>query len=71
METDHLIDRMGSILILSVKRTVTIDVMLYFDIDGDGDGDGTCKQALSPKQVYQWPHKWTCVHQKFKKKIYN
>ena len=22
----------------------------------------------SPKQGYQWPHKWTCVQQKFKKK---
>ena len=22
----------------------------------------------SPKQAYQWPHKWTCVQQKFKKK---
>ena len=27
----------------------------------------------SPKQGYQWPHKWTCVQQKFflKKKISN
>ena len=24
----------------------------------------------SPKQGYQWPHKWTCVQQKFKKKIH-
>ena len=69
----HLIVRMGSIPFLPVKRTVTIGVMLYFDGDGDGhgDGDGTCKQALSPKQVYQWPIKRTCVHQKLKKKIYN
>ena len=22
----------------------------------------------SPKQGYQWPHKWTCVQQKLKKK---
>ena len=22
----------------------------------------------SPKQGYQWPHKWACVQQKFKKK---
>ena len=25
----------------------------------------------SPKQGYQWPHKWTCVQQKFKKKKRN
>ena len=25
----------------------------------------------SPKQGYQWPHKWTCVQQKFKKKKKN
>ena len=24
--------------------------------------------AISPKQVYQWPIKRTCVHQKFKRK---
>ena len=24
----------------------------------------------SPKQGYQWPHKWTCVQQKFKKKYF-
>ena len=23
----------------------------------------------SPNQGYQWPHKWTCVQQKFKKKL--
>ena len=48
MEMDHLTDRMGSVPILLVKRTVTIGVMLYFDGDGEGhgDGDGTCKQAL-------------------------
>ena len=43
METELLTDRMGSVPILSVKRTVSIDTMFYFD--GDGDGDGTCKQA--------------------------
>ena len=42
METDHLIDRMGSVPILSIKRTITIGTMLYFDSDGDGDGDGMC-----------------------------
>ena len=42
METDHLTDRMGSVPILPVKRTVTIGVMLYFD----RDGDGTCKQSF-------------------------
>ena len=39
-----LTDRMGSVLgsvpILPVKRTVTIDVMLYFDGDGQGHGEG-------------------------------
>ena len=24
----------------------------------------------SPEQGYQWPHKWTCVQQKFEKKNY-
>ena len=48
METDLLTDRMGSVPILSVKRTVSIGTMLYFDGDGDGhgDGDGTFKQAF-------------------------
>ena len=48
METDRLMDRMGSVPILPVKWTITIGIMLYFDGDGDrhGDGDGTCKQAL-------------------------
>ena len=37
---------MGSVPILSVKQSVSIDTMLNFD--GDGDGDGTCKQPLMP-----------------------
>ena len=48
MEMDRLMDRMGSVPILPIKRTVTIGVMLYFDGDRDGDGDGTCKQTLRP-----------------------
>ena len=46
METNRLMERMGSVPILPVKRTVTMGTMLYFDDDGDGDGDGTCKQAF-------------------------
>ena len=47
--TDRLTVRIGSVPILSVKRSVSIDTMLNFDGDGDGhrDGDGTCKQALN------------------------
>ena len=44
IEMDRLMDRMGSVPILPVKRTITIDTMLYFD--GDGHGDSTCKQAF-------------------------
>ena len=47
MEMDCLMGRMGSVHILSVKRSVAIGTMINFDGDGDGDGDGTCKQALS------------------------
>ena len=41
--------RMGSVAILSVKQSVSIDTMINFDVDGDGHGDrdGTCKQALN------------------------
>ena len=48
METDRLMDRMGSVPILPIKQTITIGIMLYFDGDRDGhrDGDGTCKQAF-------------------------
>ena len=47
--TDRLTVRIGSVPILSVKRSVSIDTMLNFDGDGDGhrDRDGTCKQALN------------------------
>ena len=57
METDHLTDRMGSVPILPIKRTMTKGTMLNFDGDGDGDGDGhgdghgdgdgTCKQTFT------------------------
>ena len=39
--------RMGSVRILSIKQSVSIDTMINFDVDGDGHGDGTCKQVLS------------------------
>ena len=39
--------RMGSIPIFSVRRPVSIDIMINFDGDGGRYGDGTCKQALS------------------------
>ena len=45
MEMDCLMDRMGSVPILSVKRTASIGTILNFD--GDGDGDGTCKQTCT------------------------
>ena len=35
MEMVHLMDRMGSVPILSINRTVSIGTMLYFDGDGD------------------------------------
>ena len=41
---DRLTGRMGSVPILSVKRSVSIGTMANFD--GHGGGDGTCKQAL-------------------------
>ena len=49
METDHLMDRMGSVPILPIKWTITIGTRLNFDSDGDGhgDGDGTCKQTIN------------------------
>ena len=37
-------DRMGSVPILSIRRSVSINTMLNFD--RSGDEDGTCKQAL-------------------------
>ena len=40
----RLTDSMGSVPILSVKRSISIDTMINFD--GDGDRDGTCKQAF-------------------------
>ena len=40
---------MGSLPILSVKQSVSIDTMTNFD--GDGDGDGACKQALTVKDI--------------------
>ena len=38
---------MGSLPILSVKQSVSIDTMTNFD----GDGDGACKQALTVKDI--------------------
>ena len=49
MEMVRLTDRMGSVLILSVKRTISIGTMLYFD--GDGDGEGTCKRAFNRNYI--------------------
>ena len=42
-------DLMGVQPILSIKASVTIDTMLYFDgdFDGHGDGDVTYKQSLT------------------------
>ena len=37
---------MGSVPILSVKQSVSIDTMINFDADGAEHGDGPCKQAL-------------------------
>ena len=37
--SEHLMDRMGSAAIQSVKRSLSIGTMIQFD--GDGDGDGT------------------------------
>ena len=56
MVTQPLMDRIGSVSILSVKWSVSIDTMINFDGDGDDDrdGDGTCKQTFkgrfTPKQ---------------------
>ena len=51
----HLMGRIDTEPILSVKRSVSIDAMINFDVDGDGhrDGDGTCKRAFrnSPQHV--------------------
>ena len=40
METDRLMDRMGTEPILPVKWSVSIDTMINFDEDRDGHGDG-------------------------------
>ena len=42
----HLMGRMGTEPILSIKWSVSIDATINFDGDGDKDGDGTCKQAF-------------------------
>ena len=52
MVTDHLMQRMGSVPNLPVKRSVSIGTMLNFDGDGHGHGDGTCKQALNALRIY-------------------
>ena len=47
---------MGSVPVLPVKRSVSIDTMVNFegDGDGDGDGDGPCKWSVknSPQLVH-------------------
>ena len=53
----HLMGRMGTEPILSIKWSVSIDATINFDGDGDKDGDGTCKQAfrqtpLPPPVIY-------------------
>ena len=50
MVTDHLMNRMGSVPILSVKWSVSIGTMLKFD--GDGDGDGTIKRDLKHDGIW-------------------
>ena len=52
METDCLMDRMGTEPILSVKRRVSIDTMVNFDGHGDGDGHGKCKQTFNRDSMY-------------------
>ena len=46
MVTDPLTDRIGSVLILSVEWSVSIDTMINFDSDGDRDDDDTCKRTF-------------------------
>ena len=48
--------RMGSIPILSVRQSISIDTIMNFNGDGDRDRDGTCKQALKAHshQVTPW-----------------
>ena len=54
MVTVHLMGRMGTEPILSVKRSISIDTMINFDVDGDGHGhgDSRCKQALRVEIPY-------------------
>ena len=49
MLTDHLMERMGPVPNLSIKRSASIGTMLNFDGEGHGhgDSDSTCKQAFS------------------------
>ena len=44
--------RMGSVPILSIKWSVSIDTISNFDVDGGGhrDEDGTCKQATDKQE---------------------
>ena len=53
MKTNRLTGRIGSVPILSIKCSVSIDTMINLDGDGDrdrdrhGDGGSKCKQALT------------------------
>ena len=49
MVTGCLTGRMGLVLILPVRRPVTISTTFNFDSDGNGIGDGIgmCKQAFN------------------------
>ena len=47
MVMDHLMDRLGSEPILSIKQSVSISTMVNFDGDGHGNGDGMCKRAVN------------------------
>ena len=64
MVTVRLTGRMGTEPILSIKRFVSIDTLINFEVDGDGRGDRTCKQASSGTHF----NRTSChidVHQKY------
>ena len=63
MVTVHLMGRMGTEPILSVKRSISIDTMINFDVDGDGHGhgDSRCKQALRVEIPYVWTTPYTLL----------
>ena len=63
MVTDRLMDKIGSVPILSVKWSVSIDTMINLDGDGDGDGDrdsdDTCKRTI--KGRFTRKQKFACA----------